>query len=100
MKKVAAEKKNVPKISKAVERVGEVTHRREIDRKTEMLVGVVSRITRVNLNLNSRDMSVKGLAGAAALTCGGVAVYQLCKKEPNKNVLRGCSVGTALFGAA
>jgi Mor family transcriptional regulator len=100
VKKVAAEKKNVPKISKAVERVDEVTHRREIDRKTEMLVGVVSRITRVNLNLNSRDMSVKGLAGAAALTCGGVVVYQLCKKEPNKNVLRGCSVGTALFGAA
>ncbi len=100
VKKVGDTEKKKTNIIEVVERADEVTHGREIGRKTEMLVGATSRIMRVSLNLNSRDMSVKGIAGVAALTCVGAATYQLCKKEPNKYVLRGCSIGTVIFSAA
>ncbi len=66
----------------------------------EDLTGLVIKRTSLNINLSSRDMSLKGTAGIAALTFCGVGIYQLCRNEPNKKVIRGCAVGTAVFGGA
>lgn len=54
---------------------------------------------RTKLVLNS-EMSIKGTAGFASLVCGGIFVYQICRDNPNPQVLMGCSIGTVVFGGA
>lgn len=43
-------------------------------------------------------MSVPGTAGGMSLACGGVVVYQLCQKKIDWHIVRGCTVGFAVFG--